>query len=235
MDLVQQHVRSESTMNFSSLYKIYLLALCDFESVDLCGYVNDPTNVLDWKRVQAASDPSVPAVDVSYNSNIGHFAFLKGDVNTARISSRLITQSFPDTSGSCLRWYMILENSASLRIQTLALGAINPNRAYEVIGGKGKQWKLTRTTINSSRPFQIVFDGILNNTNNILDSIAIDDVELQSGPCGDLGFCDFERDLCGYQPIPADFEWKRTSFNIELFSAPQFDHTVNTRAGLNKN
>ncbi|CAF2816124.1 unnamed protein product [Rotaria sp. Silwood2] len=40
--------------------------ICDFESNDLCRYVNDPTNTIDWKRLQAENDSSLPSTDVTY-------------------------------------------------------------------------------------------------------------------------------------------------------------------------
>ena len=209
-----------------------LLGVCDFESVDLCGYVNDPTNTMDWKRAQAGTDVSLPLADVTYASTHGHFMLLKGDNTTSPVSGRLVSPSFPDTSGSCIRWYMLLDNRATLRVRTFAFGSLNPTILYTVQGNQGKQWKLAQTTARSGSPYQVVFEGILNNTNNEIDAVLIDDVEVRSGVCDDLGTCDFERGFCGYQPLKADFDWKRTSYNVEIFSAPQFDHTTNSRAGL---
>ncbi|CAF4949449.1 unnamed protein product, partial [Rotaria magnacalcarata] len=101
--------------------------VCDFESSDLCSYVNDPTNTIDWKRYQAGANASIPPVDVTYSSTHGHFMFLKADNPGKSVSGRLVTPSYPDTSGSCIRWYMILENGATLNVRTYAFGAINPN------------------------------------------------------------------------------------------------------------
>lgn len=211
-----------------------LLGVCDFESIDLCGYVNDPTNTMDWKRAQAGTDVSLPLGDVTYASTHGHFMLLKGDNTTSAVSGRFVSPSFPDTSGSCIRWYMLLDNRATLRVRTFAFGSLNPTVLYTVQGNQGKQWKLAQTTARSGSPYQVVFEGILNNTNNEIDAVLIDDVEVRSGVCDDLGSCDFERGLCGYQPLKADFDWKRTSYNIEIFSAPQFDHTTNSRAGARR-
>jgi hypothetical protein len=208
-----------------------LSAVCDFESGDLCGYVNDPTNTIDWERYQAGTDPSVPSVDVTYGSSHGHFMFLKANLTSKAVSGRLVTPMYPDTSGSCIQWYMLLENQATLRVRTYAFGSLNPNVLYTVHGNHGQQWKLAQTTVRSGSPFQVVFEGLLNNTDNLLDSVAIDDVGIQNGVCEELGSCDLEKGLCGYQYLKADFDWKRTSYNIEIFNAPQFDHTTNTRTG----
>ena len=156
---------------------------------------------------------------------------LKGNPNPNPATGRLISTSFPDTSGSCIRWYMILENQATLSVRTYAFGALNPTVLYTIQGSTGKQWKLAQTTVRRGAPYQVAFEGTLNNTQNVSNSVAIDDVEIRSGVCDDIGSCDFERGLCGFQTLPADFEWKRTSYNVEVFSAPLVDHTTNSRAG----
>jgi hypothetical protein len=159
--------------------------------------------------------------------------FLQANTTSSTHNGRLVTPSYPDTSGSCIRWHMLLENTATLRVRTLAFGALNPTILYTVHGTQGNQWKLAQTTVRSASPYQIVFEGSLNNTDNKLDSIAIDDISIQSGVCDELGSCDFERGICGFQHLKADFDWKRTNYNIELYNAPEVDHTTNTRAGLN--
>lgn len=170
-------------------------------------------------------------MDVTYGSTHGHFMFLKANTTSGMISSRLMTPLYPDTSGSCIRWYMYVENQATLRVRTYAYGTLNPTILYTNIGTNGKQWKLAQVTVRSGSPYQVVFEGALNNTGDTLDSIAIDDVGIESGACENLGSCDFEDGICGYQNLKADFNWKRTSYNIEIFNAPATDHTTNSRAG----
>jgi hypothetical protein len=203
----------------------FLLAVCDFESIDLCDYVNDPTNPIDWARYQAGIDPSVPSVDVTYGSSHGHLMFLKSNLTSKTVSGRLLTPTYPVTNGSCIRWYMLLENQATLRVRTYAFGTLNPDILYTV---HGDQWKLAQTTVRSESPYQVVFEGVLDNT---FDSVAIDDIEISSGVCDELGSCDFEKGLCAYQNLKADFNWKRTTFSSEVFNAPQVDHTTNSGAG----
>jgi hypothetical protein len=217
-------------LNYFSFF--LFLASCDFESSDLCGYVNDPTNTVDWKRFQAGINPSLPPTDVTYGSSHGHFMFLKSETTSGIVNSRLFTSSYTDTSGSCIRWYMILENSAILQVQTYAFGTLNPTNLYTAYGTQGTQWKLAQATVRSGSPFQVVFEGFLNNTENVLDSIALDDIGIQPGVCDQLGSCDFERSLCGFQSLKADFNWKRTTFNLEIFAAPSTDHTTQSSTGL---
>lgn len=160
--------------------------------------------------------------------------FLKSDTTSGIINSHLMTPHYPDTSGSCLRWYMLLQNTATLNVRTFAYGVLNPTILYTAYGTQGSQWKLAQVTVRSGSPYQAVFEGVLNTVNETLDSIAIDDVGIESGVCANLASCDFERDLCGYQYLKADFDWKRTTYNIELYNAPQFDHTTLSAAGNDK-
>lgn len=222
---------SKRRPSLSSLFTSLFVAMCDFESSDLCSYVNDPANNIDWQRYQAGTDATLPAIDVSYASSHGHYMVLKGKTTSGMTTGRLITPTYSDTSGSCIRWYMFLGNSAILDVRTYAFGTLNPTILYTAFGSQGSYWKLVQTTVRSGAPFQIAFEGILNNTENILDWIAIDDIDIQSGECEQLGSCDFEKGLCGFQNLPADYNWKRTSYNIEYMNAPQVDHTMNNAAG----
>ena len=125
----------------------------------------------------------------------------------------------------------VITNEAILRVRTYAFGTLNPTILYTAHGSYGNNWKLAQATVRSGSPYQIVFEGVLDTSDNGSDSIAIDDVGLQNGECGEFGTCDFEKGLCGYQYLKADFDWKRTSYSVEIINAPQFDHTTNTRTG----
>ncbi|CAF4116591.1 unnamed protein product, partial [Rotaria magnacalcarata] len=66
----------------------------------------------------------------------------------------------------------------------------------------------------------------------IIDSLAIDDVEMKSGVCKELGSCDFENDLCGFQNLRSDFTWKLTSHSTDLLNTLEVDHTTNSQEGF---
>jgi hypothetical protein len=87
--------------------------------------------------------------------------FLKGNTTSTTVSGRLITPTYLDTSGSCIRWYMLLENQGTLHIRTYAFGTLNPNLLYTIHDDQGKQWKLAQTTVRIGSPYQVVFEGIL--------------------------------------------------------------------------
>ncbi|CAF3418653.1 unnamed protein product [Rotaria socialis] len=207
-------------------------SVCDFESSEQCDYINDPTNTINWKRSQAETDSSFPSIDVTYSTSYGHFMLLKDKNTTGPVYSRLITPHYPSTSGSCLRWYMLLENAPTLNIKIDAVNILNSTNLYTIHGTYGKQWRLAQTTIRSTSSYQVIFEGILNNANKIIDSLAIDDIEMKSGVCEELGSCDFENGLCGFQNIRSDFSWKRTSHSTEVLNTLEVDHTTNSERGF---
>ncbi|CAF3694948.1 unnamed protein product, partial [Didymodactylos carnosus] len=203
---------------------------CDFEVSDLCGYVNDPTNDVLWIRQQGGT-PSAgtgPTLDVTYGSTLGHYMYLSSDkAEKSGDSGRLVSSEYPDTVGSCIRFWAHLygNNIGTLNVRTYAYGQLNPKILYTVTGSQGDRWKLIQTTVKSSTPYQLVFEGVLQ-----AGDIAIDDIEVQSGECSPLASCDFEKNMCGFIHLKADFNWKRTSYQ-QVISGPGTDHTTLTRDG----
>lgn len=207
-------------------------AVCDFESAFICDYIHDPSSSVAWQRVQANGDTFVPSMDVSYGSSYGHLMFLRRAANASGTIGRLLTPVYRSNSASCLRWHMVLRHRAHLTIFVMPSDGLNRSSLYSIHGDQGSTWKLAQATIDQSIPFGILFEGILTDDLTNDDAVAIDDVELRRGPCPELGSCDFERDLCGYQSLSVDFDWKRTSFNLQAINAPLLDHTTSSRAGL---
>nr|XP_014344169.1 PREDICTED: MAM and LDL-receptor class A domain-containing protein 1-like [Latimeria chalumnae] len=79
---------------------------------------------------------------------------------------------------------------------------------------------------------QIVFGGIKGK--NDKGDIAIDDILIFNGSCVHPGFCDFEKNLCGWTNIKVvdETDWLRNkggSSNVN--SGPNVDHTTNTTQG----
>ena len=65
-------------------------------------------------------------------------------------------------------------------------------------------------------------------------SFSLDDVEIQDGACPPEGFCDFERDMCGWTNDHAndDFDWLRdTAGTPSGTTGPPYDHTTGTAFG----
>lgn len=62
---------------------------------------------------------------------------------------------------------------------------------------------------------------------------AIDDVEIENGPCFAEGSCNFEDDYCGFHNTREgdDFDWERGKGRIYFSTGPGVDHTTQTTQG----
>lgn len=68
----------------------------------------------------------------------------------------------------------------------------------------------------------------------IFDSdIAVDDIQIDSGPCAPDAYCDFEDDFCGFYNTKEgdNFDWLRGKGQIYTSTGPSVDHTTLTQLG----
>lgn len=80
---------------------------------------------------------------------------------------------------------------------------------------------------------QLVFEGIIGN--GYQSDIAIDDVLISSGSCGNLGDCDFEKGTCTWRNTNQgdNFDWLRKQGQTNSqFTGPQNDHTQQNNLGI---
>lgn len=80
---------------------------------------------------------------------------------------------------------------------------------------------------------QLVFEGIIGN--GYQSDIAIDDVLISSGSCGNLGDCNFEKGTCTWRNTNQgdNFDWLRKQGQTNSqFTGPQNDHTQQNNLGI---
>lgn len=67
-----------------------------------------------------------------------------------------------------------------------------------------------------------------------LSDIAIDDVRVRDGSCGNPGDCKFESDTCLWKNTPGDdFDWVRSKGSTgSQYTGPSIDHTLGTDSGM---
>ena len=208
--------------------------VCDFESADLCGYVNEINTNFLWQRQQGTSlDP-----DHTYDTETGHYLIANSTGLTDKTSiARLYSKSYPASTICVNFWYKIIGNSI-LNTRSYSFGKINSKAAFNASGDHGKTWSLGQATLSYTVSFQIVFeasqlitgDGISNG------EVRIDDIEVNFKACNPIGTCDFEEGLCGFRNLnSADFEWVRLNGYFGLsqsyWDVPKFDHTTLTAEG----
>ncbi|XP_066300039.1 MAM and LDL-receptor class A domain-containing protein 2-like [Branchiostoma lanceolatum] len=146
---------------------------------------------------------------------------------------RLLSPTYPSTSGQCLRFYyhMYGTDVGFLSVLTRAFGTVGP-AVWTQMGDQGDQWQVAELTVSSPTPYQMVFEFISGTGQQ--GDIAIDDVSITDGACSPPGWCDFEIDQCTWsnEPTDDDFDWLRNSGRtITWASGPATDHTLGTSAG----
>ena len=80
---------------------------------------------------------------------------------------------------------------------------------------------------------QIIFEGLTGDSYR--GDIAIDDVMVTDEACPDPGFCDFERDMCGYTNMPYgdQFDWEIGSGTTSsALTGPSTDHSTGNALGI---
>ena len=99
-------------------------------------------------------------------------------------------------------------------------------------GSQGNQWRRAAHTLynlNSTDMYgwRVAFEGVVGK--GYLGDIALDDIFLGTSACPASRTCDFEINLCEYQPIPDDGWVRQQATNLSNFINE--DHTTSTSLG----
>ncbi|XP_035666825.1 MAM and LDL-receptor class A domain-containing protein 1-like isoform X1 [Branchiostoma floridae] len=162
---------------------------CDFETTDLCGYVQHETDQLQWTRQQGAT-PSAgtgPSADHSLGTDGGHYMYLEtsSDGSTTPLSegdaARLLSPRYPPTTSMCLTFFyhMYGANIGSLRVYVKETGTLT--LTWSKSGSLGDTWYMAVAPLVTGDEFQIVFEAARGN--GAFGDIAIDDVVIVNGSC----------------------------------------------------
>ena len=84
-------------------------------------------------------------------------------------------------------------------------------------------------------PFQAVFEGVIGNP--VYSDLAVDDIGITQGSCGNPGDCDFEHDTCTWSNTKSgdQFDWLRQKGQTaSTRTGPQYDHTIGAVTGKMK-
>ncbi|XP_033751986.1 MAM and LDL-receptor class A domain-containing protein 1-like [Pecten maximus] len=155
--------------------------------------------------------------------------------------ARLLSPSYPATTGQCLTWYyhMYGSGTGSLAVRLFSQGQLKP-AIWTRSRNQGNMWRVAQATINSDSPFQtmflliqVVFEAI---TRQQTGDIAIDDISIRNGPCAGPADCNFESNLCAWSNVEGsgdDFDWLRNKGDTtSTQTGPSVDHTLGTREGI---
>ncbi|KAK3084897.1 hypothetical protein FSP39_020980 [Pinctada imbricata] len=221
---------------------------CDFEDNDaICGFVQDPTDDIDWlrQRGRTASTNTGPLTDHTYqqqNNIEGHYMYVESSGPSRKgDKARLISSFVNATSALCLKFYYDMygaeEGTLNVYIQNKeTLGT----PILSISGNQGTRWKAGIVTIPlaiATGGFEIVFEGVIGDGYH--SDIAIDDLSLIESPCQNsqvpFKTCGFETNdpSCGFtQDKSDDFDWTRhVGRTASSGTGPTADHTLGTQQG----
>ncbi|KAI8481744.1 hypothetical protein Bbelb_405010 [Branchiostoma belcheri] len=162
---------------------------CDFEheTSDLCGYVQDETDQLQWTRQQGGT-PSAgtgPSADHTLGTDAGHYMYMETSSDGVPLSegdaARLLSPRYPPTTSMCLTFFyhMYGANIGSLRVYVKQTGTLT--LTWSKNGSLGDMWYMAIAPLVTDDEFQIVFEAARGN--GAFGDIAIDDVAIVNGSC----------------------------------------------------
>jgi hypothetical protein len=208
---------------------------CDFEAVDICGYVNDVNADFEWAREQGSQENML---DHTYETKQGHFmSALIRSSNQQVNSARLLSVIYPSAT-LCIKFWYKTSNSTTLNIRTFAFGRLYEEIFFTFRGNSGDEWSLGQATVTHPYAFQFVFEAMIFRP-GFDDFLHIDDVDVSFKTCPAPASCDFENGLCGYVNVGpargADFDWVVIPGGLsaiqDIWIVPNVDHTTNSPQG----
>ncbi|XP_025084894.1 MAM and LDL-receptor class A domain-containing protein 2-like isoform X1 [Pomacea canaliculata] len=208
--------------------------ICDFESEDLCGYIQETSGAHNWTR-QRGHMPGTgtgPATDHTYGTMSGYYMYTEASSANPDETASLLSPVQPATTGKCLHFYYHMSGTGMGTLMvSIRAQAINTVVWYH-FSDQGNVWRAAQVSINSNFQYQVTFRGIQRSTS--LSDIAIDDVELLDGLCPPPASCDFEQGQCEWSNdnTDDDFDWIRSQGSIiTANTGPTSDHTLQNIKG----
>uniref|UniRef100_UPI00398F2A95 enteropeptidase n=1 Tax=Pristiophorus japonicus TaxID=55135 RepID=UPI00398F2A95 len=162
---------------------------CKFQD-GLCYWRQDPLDDGDWERLSGPSYPPLtgPTDDHTYGNQSGYYIVTPmrpfNKIRTIRLTSPVLSVK-PEPS--CLSfWYHMYGIDASrLRVYITSVEEV-PRAVFQKEGNYGNQWNYGQLTINATAAVRVVFEAIKNI--GMLTDIALDDISLTNGTCGESGY-----------------------------------------------
>ncbi|XP_071486324.1 MAM and LDL-receptor class A domain-containing protein 1-like [Diadema antillarum] len=216
---------------------------CDFETGDLCGFQQDPSDVGDWTLANGGmyNSPYGPSNDHTFQTAYGYYMFVGFLQQSPGNQVRLISPVYQATYQRCARFWVYRDGPSppDLRV-TVNVGG-SPVLTL-VDGGlplMGNMWTVMEASFSSPLDYTIVFEATLNQDG----VLALDDIDLNKDTCAPVASCDFEADTCSYVNIPSDwnighngdtdqFDWLRLQGPSQATTGPSMDHTRGTSLGF---
>ncbi|KAL0994008.1 hypothetical protein UPYG_G00116690 [Umbra pygmaea] len=163
---------------------------CSFEE-GLCLWRQEPEDDGDWIRTNAPTFPPLtgPSFDHTFGNQSGFY--IVTPLSPGQWDFRLRSlQLTPSNEPVCLKfWYhMYGENvhRLSVSVEKPIMSAVTNTLVTVVFqkeGNYGDNWNLGQVTLNSTALTTVLFEA--QKRGGMMNDIALDDISLTSGPCGD--------------------------------------------------
>ncbi|XP_067308263.1 meprin A subunit beta [Pseudorasbora parva] len=164
---------------------------CNFELENICGMIQSHENAstASWQRVsKAAGGPDTDYTNMGRCDGKGYFMHFSTAVGmegeTALLESRIL---YPKRGFQCLQFFLYNSGHTSdqLRIWTREFDMANPNGTLHLIqkieAPPGDLWQIQHVSLNVSKKFRVVFEGIKGSGNT--GGLSLDNIILSETTC----------------------------------------------------
>ncbi|CAF0741650.1 unnamed protein product, partial [Brachionus calyciflorus] len=203
---------------------------CNFED-DLCGYLSDVNLDYVWKQFNGSST-DLNITDHTVQTVYGNFLTPQKRVSTSNPTNklaRLVSVSNSTNGTKCLGFYYNMFGNDKNKLEVILNAMPNTFTIWSKQIDTQKKWVKELVNFNSFTRHQIWFEATAEG------SIALDDIEINDGPCPNYGDCNFENeDLCLWESDTekAKLQWIVNSGATPTFgTGPSTDHTFGTSKG----
>ncbi|GFR70361.1 MAM and LDL-receptor class A domain-containing protein 1 [Elysia marginata] len=222
---------------------------CDFESQNICSYIQETSDVLDWTWAngRTGSSSTGPTADHTYNTNNGHYMYIEATNQKMGDTARLWSQPFLPKQGQCLSFYYHMYGQGMGEL-AIYYGQLNTTgqyslstRLWSLKGPHQNDWVQENVPLpidaQGQKQVNLVFQGTVGSSYQ--SDMAIDDVKLLAS-CPAPGSCTFEQDKCGWRAVRSTYngiiaQFVRSTADSRIFGTsidhPAADHTLGTGKG----
>ncbi|XP_071136388.1 MAM and LDL-receptor class A domain-containing protein 1-like [Mytilus edulis] len=162
---------------------------CDFEKVDICNYMEDKNNNIDWRRHTGMTSSLNTGPSADHTTSKGYYMYIETSVALRKgDNARIWSMTASSTKGQCISfWY----NMYGVSIGTLnvyiadnSTGTEQTKLVWSLSGNQGNAWHIANVPLSDLQSMKVIFEGIAGD--GYTGDIAIDDIQLMDAcPCPD--------------------------------------------------
>lgn len=155
---------------------------CNFES-GLCTWTQAKDDQFDWTRVRGSTGTLNTGPTSDHTTGSGYYIYIEtSSPRRVNDTARIISQPINVNTTMCLSfWYHMYGTSVrTLNVYTKVGGSLSPP-VWSRTGTRSNKWYQASVDVQSSRSYQIVFEGVRGTSYR--GDIALDDISVSMGSC----------------------------------------------------